>query len=86
MNVVKKNILYSIKDVKVGFWKPFIQPNEAVALRDFSNMVNSDRDDFVRCNYSDLELWQIGYFDDITGNIISDVKFCVAGTALRKDV
>lgn len=86
MSENKKNILYAIKDVKVGFWKPFIQPNEAVAIRDFSNMVNSGRDQFVNDNYSDLELWQIGFYDDTTGNIDSVVKFVVAGAALRKEV
>lgn len=86
MSENKKCILYAIKDVKVGFWKPFIQPNEAVAVRDFSNMVNSDRDQFVSDNFSDLELYQIGYFDDTTGDIVSMVKFVVSGSALRKDV
>ncbi len=83
---VKKNFLYAIKDVKVGFWKPFIQPNEAVAIRDFANMVNSGRDSFIDDNYNDLELWQIGTYDDSTGVIESDVKFLVAGSGLRKVV
>ena len=85
MSVIK-NFLYAIKDVKVGFWKPFIQPNEAVAIRDFANMVNSGRDSFIDDNYNDLELWQIGTYDDSTGAIESDVKFIVSGSGLRKVV
>lgn len=49
-------------------------------------MVNSGRDSFVNDNYNDLELWQIGIYDDSTGVIESDVKFVVAGAGLRKVV
>lgn len=81
---VKTLEVYAIKDTKVGFWKPFIQPNEAVAVRDFANMVNNSDDRFVRDCYSDLELYRLGYFDDITGVITSDVKFVVSGISLKR--
>ncbi len=80
----KKKNLFAIKDTKVGFWKPFIQPNEAVAVRDFSNMVNSSDNPFVRDNYMDLELYSLGCFDDITGSIDSDVSFICTGVSLKK--
>ena len=77
--------LYAIKDNKVGFWKPFIQPNEAVAVRDFSNMINHSDDGFVQQNYADLDLYQLGTYDDKTGVIVSDVKFIASGAGVKKE-
>lgn len=84
MSEVKKLEVYAIKDIKVGFWKPFVQPNEAVAIRDFVNMVNGSDDRFVRDNYSDLELYRLGYFCDSTGAIESSVEFVAAGSAVKR--
>lgn len=81
---VKQLEVYAIKDTKVGFWKPFIQPNEAVAIRDFANMVNSTDDRFVRDNFADLELYRLGYFDDTTGVIETDVSFIASGISLKR--
>lgn len=78
-------ILYAIKDVKIGFWKPFCQLNEAVAVREFTNMVNSERDEFVKDNYSDLELWCLGTYNDKTGEIVSKVDFICSGSNVHKE-
>lgn len=76
--------LFAIKDTKVGFWKPFVQPNDAVAVREFSNMVNSSVNSFVTDNYEDLELWSLGTYDEKTGEIVSDVQFICTGVSLKK--
>lgn len=78
--------LYAIKDVKVGFWKPFTQHNHPVAIRDFGNMVNSRENSFVSENYEDLELWYLGTYDDSTGVISSDVQFITNGVNVKKEV
>ena len=78
--------LYAIKDNKVSFWRPFTQPNEAVAIRDFSNMINHSNDDMVKQNYADLDLYQLGTYDEHTGEIVSDVKFVAAGASVKKEV
>lgn len=76
--------LYAIKDVKVGFWKPFVEPNGDVAIREFTTLVNSSGNDFVSQNYADLELWCLGSYDDKTGDIVSDVQYCIKGADVKR--
>lgn len=79
---MKYNI-YAIKDTKVGFMQPFIQPNDDVAIREFKTMVNSDKTS-VGVNYSDMELYKLGeYFMD-NGEIVSVVSFLINGINCRK--
>lgn len=78
--------LYSIKDNKVGFWKPFVSHNDAVASREFGNMINSSNDSFVKDNYADLDLYCLGTYDDNTGVITSDVQFICSGVSLKKEI
>ena len=78
--------LYAIKDVKVGYWKPFVQHNDSTAHREFANMVNSKTDSFVTDNFQDLELWSLGSYDENTGVIESDVNFIVNGSSVHKEV
>lgn len=77
--------IFAIKDVKVGFMQPFIQVNEAVAVREFSNIVNRG-ESLVSQNYSDMELWCLGSYDQDTGSIESDVRYVVKGTDVYKEV
>lgn len=81
--------LYSIKDNKVGFWKPFVCHNDAVASREFGNMINfrgSSGDFFVQENYCDLDLYCLGTYDENTGVITPDVQFICSGVSLKKEV
>lgn len=76
--------LYSIKDTKATFWKPHVQLNDLVARREFSNMINSSANEFFSVNYSDLELWCIGEYDDITGKITAfDPVFVCNGVDVK---
>ncbi len=77
--------MYCIKDTKTNFWKPHCQVNDLAARREFENLVNSPKNDFIFANYSDLELWHLGEFDDVTGIIKSDVKFVCSGVDVRKE-
>lgn len=76
--------VYAIKDVKSCFWKPFTQPNDAVALREFSNLVNSSGDSFIVQNYTDLELHKLGEYNDETGVLSADVQYLVKGVDVKK--
>lgn len=76
--------VYALKDVKVGFWKPFTQPNDAVAKREFDNLVNGSADTFIVQNYQDLELYKIGSYDDETGVLTSDVQYLLKGVDVKK--
>lgn len=76
--------VYCIKDVKVGFMNPFVQPNDAVAVREFSNLVNSDGKSTVSVNYEDMELYKLGSYDQNTGVIVSDVDYLVKGVDVKR--
>lgn len=76
--------VYSIKDTKATFWKPHVQLNDLVARREFDNMINSGANDFYSVNYADLELWQIGTYDDVTGALTPELKFVCSGVDVKK--
>lgn len=77
--------LFSIKDVKTSFWKPFVSVNEQDAIREFSNLINSGHE-FATQNYADLELWKIGTYDDTTAEIVSSVEYLACGRDFFKEV
>lgn len=68
-----KNGIYSIKDVKVGFMSPFVQPNDLCALRGFKDAINDSKPNQVNRYPEDMELWKLGEMDDITGVIVPEV-------------
>lgn len=70
-------IIVAIKDVKVGaFRAPFIQDNEAVALRNFKVLMSQTDDKHIR---DDLELWQVGEYEFSTGITKVENKFLKGG-------
>ncbi len=77
--------IYSVKDTKIGYMQPFYQNNEAVAVRNLSNAVNSPQLNNINQNIEDMELWQLGTFDDQTGEITSEIKFVIKAIDLKKE-
>lgn len=75
--------IFAIKDTKVGFMQPFIQPNEAVAVREFSNLVNAGNS-VVSANYGDMELHCLGTYNQDTGVITSDVSYVIKGADVKE--
>lgn len=75
--------LYAVKDTKTVFWKPFTHHNDLSAQREFSNLVNSGNE-LVVSNVADFELWKLGEYDDVTGEIKSHVEFVCNGVAVKK--
>lgn len=56
-------ILYSIKDIKAGHHlPPFVSTNDATAIRQFSQAVNTEGHEFNRYP-SDFQLWRIAKFE-----------------------
>lgn len=76
--------IYSIKDTKIGFMQPFYQANQAVAIRAFNNAVNAKESNNINQNADDMELWELGEFDDQTGEIKSEVKYVIKANDLIK--
>ena len=82
---MSKYNIYSVKDVKMGFMTPIYQKNDAVAVRDLSNVVNDKTNKtFISENYEDVELYKLGEFDEETGEIIPEVKFIIAARDCKK--
>lgn len=67
--------LYSIKDTKIGYMAPFIQQNKACAIRTFKNMRNASQPNAVNTNPEDKELWELGTYDEETGEIKPNLAF-----------
>lgn len=60
---------YAFHDKKLGaFMIPFFQANEAVAKRAAHYALNNEKSELYAIR-EDLELWQLGEFDDETGMI-----------------
>lgn len=62
--------LYSIRDTKVGFMLPAADPNDSVAVRNFSTAVHRSVDDGDLRVY-DLELYLVGSFDIDSGKVFA---------------
>ena len=69
-----KTIMYAFRDTKIGFMQPFLQQNEAVAMRTLKMAVN-DENSQIRAMADDIQLYQIGTYDDETGEVKADLKF-----------
>lgn len=67
--------LFSLKDVLVGFNQPFMAASQAVAVRNLRNMVNSSSKNTIQEVVSDIELWQLGEFDQDTGELKASLEF-----------
>ena len=78
--------IYSIKDVKVGFMQPFYQANNAIAIRSFTNAVNSEQTNNINQNLEDMELWLLGEFDDDTGEIKNEISHLCKAVDVKKGV
>lgn len=77
--------LYALKDVLVGFQNPFVSPNRQTALRQLSLTVNAKEPNPIQITVSDIELWQVGIYDENTGAVSPKLEFvcraldCVSG-------
>lgn len=69
-----KTNIYAFRDTKIGFMQPFLQQNEAVAMRTLKIAVN-DENSQIRTMADDIQLYQLGTFDDESGKIKPEVKF-----------
>ncbi len=79
-----KTIMYAFRDTKIGFMQPFLQQNEAVALRTLKMAVNDEKSQ-IQAMAEDIQLYQIGTFDDETGEVKADLKF-VANAIDKKEM
>ena len=74
--------IYSIHDSKAqAYLPPFYLHNKNMAIRSFSDAVQDQTTAFYR-HPEDYSLWEIGEFDDITGEIIYYTPHHALGTGV----
>lgn len=61
--------LYSVRDLTTGFNQPWCDKNDECAIRGFSYSINNN--DIMGFKPSDFELFQIGEFDTVSGDVCS---------------
>lgn len=67
--------MYAMQDTLIGFNAPFIMVNEQVAKREYSNFLKSPK-----CkNPTDMRLFKVGTFDDVTGTIVGIIPEQIMG-------
>ena len=80
--------LYSIKDTLVGYTTPFCQFSDAVAIRGFATAAQDTTKNNVNTNPGDKELYLLGSFDDVSGEVIplTSPKYLARATDFIKRV
>lgn len=76
-----KDKIYVIKDQKAGFMNPFLQPNELVAIRNFSQTCKDESTNLAKYP-EDYSLWEIGEFNHDTGEIVGYKKLQKLASAI----
>ena len=79
-----KQPIFALKDTKSFFQPPFVDVNEALAVRHVKNALDS-ANEFSK-NPADFELWKLGEYDNETGIITSKLEHVVNCSSLVKDV
>lgn len=75
--------VFSVYDSKAKAWMtPIFAPTKGVAMRSFAQAANTQDSDFQRWA-ADYTLFQIGTWDDQTGDIEKDEAKSNLGTALE---
>lgn len=66
-----KSRIFSVRDVKAGaYLQPFYSVNTETALRSFKFTAEDSKHDFNRFA-SDYQLYELGEYDDVSGNVSS---------------
>lgn len=78
--------VFSIKDLKAGFfYEPILCVTDLVATRAFSEVANPDAGTMISKYPADYELWEIAWFDNLSGQFHNlDVPVCF-GSAVQFD-
>lgn len=72
--------IYSVFDNKAGIYaRPFFARDDAEAIRAFA--YNGKTDNFMKSNLADYDLFKLGSFDDLSGDISIDCRKNLANLA-----
>lgn len=77
---------FAIRDnLANAFMTPVLFDNENMALRWFTGVVNSkEQNEVIYNNPGDFELWKIGAYDNVTGNLVGNLDKLATGLSVKK--
>lgn len=77
--------VYAIRDVRSGFMTPAVEPNDAVAHRNFAHAVQNS-ESILFTHSSDFTLFKIGTYDSDSGKItpLELIEVVCSGTDVLK--
>lgn len=77
---------FAIRDnLANAFMTPVLFDNENMALRWFTGVVNSkEQNEVIYNNPGDFELWKIGAYDNVSGNIVGNLEKLATGLSVKK--
>jgi len=76
--------IVSVRDNAVEtFARPFVVHHPRQAVRSFTDEVNNPESEISR-HAEDYELWEIGSFDDVTGQVTSNLSRVCRAIDLKK--
>lgn len=76
-------LMYSFRDIKLGYMLPWAQPNDDCAIRVAKLAIRDPQSDYIYRYRTDLELWRVGQWDDRTGEIEADKKLLLDSQQLN---
>lgn len=62
--------VYCVRDSKVGFATPNVDSNDATAMRNFAFALSERNNTVMSFRKEDFDLFKLGVFDSVTGEII----------------
>lgn len=77
---------FAIRDnLANAFMTPVLFDNENMAIRWFTGVVNSkEQNEVIYNNPGDFELWKIGAYDNVTGNLVANLDKLATGLSVKK--
>lgn len=77
--------LYSVKDTKLGkMGLPFIAPNDDIAKRMLAETMQNN-DTTISKYPEDFQLFKLGEYDELTGELINNFNFLANATEFKKE-
>lgn len=77
--------IYAIKDTVAGtMGQPFYEKNRAMAIR--SATASANNNEGIKAIAKDLTLFELGEYDEETGQIVSNVEFVINVIDLIKEL
>lgn len=84
-NLSRRPGFYSLKDIKLGkFGIPFVAPNDDIAKRMLAETMLAG-DTTISKYPEDFQLFKLGEYDEITGELENDFNFIANATEFKKE-